>query len=478
MQVLLPVGTFVAVLAVGVTVALVAGGSDGPARRPLHLATAGRDVAAAPSSAAGAYQLTGPLPEGRPGDAPVWTLGDGVADAGLVRRLAAALHAGQPVRAGAGWAAGGLRVSGDQGQEWSWSRCADGTTVSSEPGGTACARTATAGPGSVSGSAGGSTGGGASGSGGSSTPASPAPAPAPAPTSAPAPAPTPVAEAVVRAAAEPVRTALGLGQPAVTAGPYGGTASWSARVGGLPTAGLTTAVDVDATGAVQAAHGWLAAASRSATYPLVTARAAFDALPSPPRMLMLCPVAPDGTGCLTPPPVEVTGARLGLSLQQLADGGGLLVPSWLFDVKGSDEPLVAVAVVPRWLATGTPTATAAPTAVPASPVTAPPGPPQSAPPTPAPAAVPVPLLSAARTADPAVLSVTYDDGGCGHTGVTSAVKEDATDVVVLLRADPPPPDQGACPAIARPTALLLHLRAPLGTRGVVDGATGKPVTLS
>jgi hypothetical protein len=399
MHVLALVAASLAVVAVVVvSVVLVAGSSGGPSgshpRQPLHLATTGRDAVAAtaPSPGAGAYRLAGTLPAGRPEDAPVWTLQDGAADAEVLRRLAAALHAGQLVQDGAGWRAGGLRVSGDQGQAWSWSTCGDDVTVSSGPDGavTTCAGTATAAPGSVSGSVGSSGAGGSAGSTGSS--ALPAPdatavpvpvpdataVPVPVPDATAVPAPAPISEAVVRAAAEPLRTALALGRPAVTTSPYGGTASWTPRVGDLPTTGLTTEIQVDRAGEVQSAHGWLAAATRGERYPLVTARAAFDALPVPPQMLMLCPVGPDGKGCVTPPPAEVTGAHLGLSLQELADGGRLLVPSWLFDVKGSTEPLAAVAVEPRWLVSGTPSASAPP------PGTVQPGLPESAPPAPAP----------------------------------------------------------------------------------------------
>ena len=47
-------------------------------------------------------------------------------------------------------------------------------------------------------------------------------------------------------------------------------------------------------------------------------------------------------------PVTVTGAQLGLSLQQ-TDDGPMLLPSWLFTVEKSMHPLVQVAVEPRLL---------------------------------------------------------------------------------------------------------------------------------
>ena len=73
------------------------------------------------------------------------------------------------------------------------------------------------------------------------------------------------------------------------------------------------------------------------------------------------------------------------------------------------------------------------------------------------------------------LTVTYGDNGCPHTGVTSAVKESADSVVVLLEADAPPGDR-ACAEFYTSVPLSLELQAPLGNRTVIDGSTGKPVT--
>jgi hypothetical protein len=109
-----------------------------------------------------------------------------------------------------------------------------------------------------------------------------------------------------------------------------------------------TAVDPD----TEPGTGWVRRGTAGPAYPLVTARSAYEALVRTPlpMPLMACPEplppAADPVPCGGP--VTVTGARLGLSLQQSADGL-VLVPAWLFDVDGSPQPLVQLAVDPRLL---------------------------------------------------------------------------------------------------------------------------------
>ena len=63
----------------------------------------------------------------------------------------------------------------------------------------------------------------------------------------------------------------------------------------------------------------------------------------------MCAVRKDGKpGCEPIPPTVITGASLGLSLRHEL-GQPLLVPSWLFSIKGSTEPASIVAVDPHWL---------------------------------------------------------------------------------------------------------------------------------
>ncbi|MGB8651666.1 MAG: hypothetical protein WCD35_13515 [Mycobacteriales bacterium] len=440
-----PVATFVAVVALAAAVALLTGGHDSPAPpRALHLAASPvRDAASGVSSGGGTYTLTGSLPAGRPADAAVWELARGPADSALVTRLASALHAGAPVRSGTGWRAGSLVVSGEAGQSWWYSACGPDTTVSSGDAVGGCAVPGT----------------GAAGSGSAGT-------------AAPVPAePSPVPAASVREHVAPVLTALGLavGDATVSSGPWGGAAALDRTIGGLDTVGLTTHVDVDRQGLVTFASGWLGEATKGDSYPLVSAQQAFEALPALPRAL-LCPIGPDGKGCGAPTPIEVTGAHLGLSLQPLADGGQVLVPSWLFDVKGGSEPVVGVAVEPRFLTPTEPSGT--PSAVPVPP----PG--TTTPATPAPARSPFAFDGAARASVAAAVVVRYgDSSSCPHAHVTHAVKESATTVVVVLEADALP--QGiACTTDYRPMTLQIPLQAALGQRTVVDGTTGRAVPLT
>ncbi len=111
---------------------------------------------------------------------------------------------------------------------------------------------------------------------------------------------------------------------------------------------MGTAVDPD----TEPGTGWVRRGAAGPAYPLVTARSAYEALVRTPlpMPLMACPepLPPDADPVPCGGPVTVTGARLGLSLQQSADGL-VLVPAWLFDVEGSPQPLVQLAVDPSLL---------------------------------------------------------------------------------------------------------------------------------
>jgi hypothetical protein len=480
-QVLLPLGTAVVVAVVAGGAALLSDGGGTRSPRPLRLAAgvgATQDAALAPGTAkgGGGYRLTGSLPSGTPDDAPAWDLAAGPADAELVVRLARALHAGTPVRDGAGWRAGGLSVSGDAGQTWWYSPCGPDASVSSDgavgcavatPGGVATA------PSAVAGSSG--SGSASTGSTGSDT-LPPVPPVAPA---TPAPEPSPVPAATVRAGTNPVLRAVGLDPAAATVdtSPYGGSATVDRTLSGLPVVGLSTRVDVSRTGEVLSANGALAAATKGDRYPLVSAQQAFDALPVQPRMMLACPVAPDGKGCAEPAVTEITGARLGLLASPLQGGGQVAVPAWLFDVAGSAQPLAQVAVQPAYLAPP-PTASDQPAPEPgtAEPGTAEPAPPAGTEPVAPQTAVSIDAAHRAKTPN-AVVVVYGDSSSCPYTHVTQQVKESADAVYVFLQADPMPTGI-ACTADYRPVPLTVLLQAPLGDRTVHDGASSREVPLS
>jgi len=486
-RVVVPVLAALSVTALGVSVALL---GDDPDREPRTLQLSASRSAAdaamgAPTTESG-YVLVGTLPSGRPDDAPAWTLPDGPADATTVQRLARALEAGLPTREGASWRAGGLSVQDTAGQPWWWTPCPDGT-VSSD-GRTSCDTPGVSGGGSAGssdGSAGSGSGDGVDGSdpdSGVVTPAPPAetPVPAPAPTGTAVPEPrttgvpeptgSPVPEQTVTAAARPVLEALGLSldDARVETTPYGGSVTVPASVDGVEAHGFVTRLDVMADGTLSNGSGWLADPQRGDTYPLITAQQAFDRLP--PRMVaMLCPIGPDGKGCTPPPPTEVTGARLGLSVQPLRDGGQVLVPSWLFTVKDSPELLPAVAVDPAYLDTGddTPVPGDDPVPPPAS------GTPGQTDPGAARESFSFDAYWPGDTAGTIV--VRYgDSSSCVHEDVTHAVKETPEAVYVVLEADGRDPGL-ACTDDYRAVERVIRLEAPLGDRQVFDGASGKPV---
>jgi hypothetical protein len=291
-----------------------------------------------------------------------------------------------------------------------------------------------------------------------------------------------------------------------------GVASYltSPRAGGLPAPGLVSQVTVDASGVV-AGGGWLGGSERGRTYPLVTAASAFDALGSGPEPMIACGPLPKtlqrgGPAPATPtvPPDEpsdpppsdmmpmpmpcraqvvVTGAHLGLSFAW--DGRTpLLVPAWLFDVKGSAEPLIAVAVDPKYLGDPEPIGptggssgggsiggSGGKTVPPAEPPTiAPTGPGATTAPG---AGTPVPIDGASIAADGVTLQLRAG-GDCGNHQKVSA-GEDASTVKVSVVAAPPPPGMVE-DAMCR--ILTVTLRQALGSRHLVDATTGAVVPVT
>ena len=114
-------------------------------------------------------------------------------------------------------------------------------------------------------------------------------------------------------------------------------------------------MQVDTSDKVVSANGWITQPNRDADYPVISAQRAFDLLQQQPRpMMMLCAQRTDGKpGCAEIPPTEVTGATLGVMLDQ--DGNdAVLVPAWLFSIKGQDDPVTQIAIDPSYLAQPTP----------------------------------------------------------------------------------------------------------------------------
>lgn len=337
----------VAVVVAGVVLLAVWLAHDGTsanrAAKPhvLHLASANAEASAMSAASDTStdqtapdepYKLVGSLPPGTPDDQPLWRLRG--ATAGDAQDIADALQlSGTPERVDGGWALrhGSNRLVVRDDGSWSYGMdCAPDTPVSDEDVNVGCASTS-----------------GVAVDSADSTGSTDGTEPIPVPSYPPGPS-----EADARAAAGQVFDRLGMTDPAIVV--YDGdpmsTVQASPSVGGLASTGWMTTVQIDGSGDVVTADGWLATPDRGADYPVISAQAAFDLLQSQPRPeLMLCAQRPDGKpGCADIPPTEVTGASLGVMLDQ--DGGHpVLVPAWLFSIKGQGDPVSQIAVDPSFL---------------------------------------------------------------------------------------------------------------------------------
>ena len=306
-------------------------------------------------------ELTGALPTTGPGKGAVRSLSGGQAPAATVRALAAALHlSGSPRRVTGGWRSTGpgtLQVFDGPGLRWTylggpivhWCYYGPPIRISgvNPPGGMGAlaaarpARLIAACPMKP----------------GQLEPAEPVPVPSgwrTPPTRMSAPSGTAAvsaAKAVLRAAGvagAPLRITTIGSDEFVSADP---------TVDGLATSGLPTTVGVGPGNRIGQASGWLGQPVPGASYPLISARQAFNRLKSaarpragghPPEVM--CPLNPD-VFCGTPGPIRVmriTGAVYGLALSYNR-GEPVLVPSWLFSVAGSSLRLPEVAINPRYL---------------------------------------------------------------------------------------------------------------------------------
>jgi hypothetical protein len=367
-----PVAVFAAVL--GGVVAL--NHKTAPPLKALPLAASGagaRDSAAAAPAASGLKVRPGygaqphvadALLDGLPDHGPVYALG-GADDAAIVT-LARALGVAGDVRSDAegryvGTGDRVLRVSPYGGLPWYYGGARD-VAVSS-----GVATPATAVPDSTPSTApGGSGGGSASGSAGGSPGTDPAQPPdqicaspatdgskaacEPRPYTPPKPPPAP-SDAEARHAAAPVFAALGLDGVVVTVDEGWGTKSVAASplVGGLPTSGYETRVEVDVHGDVVSGNGFLGALGTADSYPLLGPRESIArggaygggpvTLEAPCDATTGCPTAEPN------PPREVSRVRLGLLLMSSYDSAkAFLTPAWLlsFDGEAYDEPVLAL----------------------------------------------------------------------------------------------------------------------------------------
>ncbi|SEQ48020.1 hypothetical protein SAMN04487983_1005188 [Streptomyces sp. yr375] len=303
------------------------------------------------------YKAAGTLPDGPDSASAYWAKSEVTKDD--VARLAKALGAtGTPVVDGGDWKVGSgkdgsgpvLRVNRQAPGTWTFTRYAPGTD-NCKGGTVKCT------PGTV------------------------------------APAGDPVSEAVAKKAAAPVLKAVGQDDAKVDASQIIGAqrvVNADPVIGGLPTYGWTTGISVNARGEVVGGNGQLEAPTKGDTYPLLSAQEALDALNSVPGTPETPETAATPTdhrmgigGCASPVPlkdrlespcgssttapqqetVTVDDAVLGLA-PHTSGGRQVLVPSWLFGVKGAGAAdgytVTQPAVEPVYLKSAT-TPTPAPT---------------------------------------------------------------------------------------------------------------------
>ncbi|WP_327269774.1 hypothetical protein OG233_23305 [Streptomyces sp. NBC_01218] len=277
----------------------------------------------------------------------------------------------------------------------------------------------------------------------------------------------PVGPEEAKAAARPVLDAAGLGGATLGTDQLMGAVrvvNADPVVGGLPTYGWSTGVQVGPDGTVTGASGRLSLPAGGAAYPVVTAAEAVRSLNADGAA-----AAPDPAGCATPEPLgdpaggpeaggpacvpsagrpvamTVEDAVFGLSAQY-ADGGQALVPSWLLTVRpeagGEVSTVARIAVDPAYLARS-----------------------------------PEPKASGgggvtSYTADGRTLRVTFWGGVCS---TYAASAEESAGQVRITVTESGKDDGRPCVALAKELRDTVTLDAPLEARTVVDAASGRTV---
>jgi hypothetical protein len=165
----------------------------------------------------------------------------------------------------------------------------------------------------------------------------------------PGPPPGPSASDTLTAA-RPVFTRLGLDADSATATADAGSSNSRSTATVSPAYGWSTTLEVSTDLKVVGGNGWLAGSDEGDAYPLISAADAYKAMSHTSwAMPDLCRLRTDGKpGCADPEPRIVTGATLGLMLDR-DSRGALLVPAWLFSIKGATEPAAWNAIDPAYL---------------------------------------------------------------------------------------------------------------------------------
>ncbi|MBW8737435.1 MAG: hypothetical protein JF621_09990 [Streptomyces turgidiscabies] len=390
------------------------------------------------------YRADGTLPAG-PGSAPVYTMAKGGTTAAEVTRLAKALGVvGKPVSQADDWLVGAakdgtgpiLRVAKQAPGTWSFSRYLAGGSDNCKST-TVCAQGSRAAGQTVD----------------------------------------PVSEAVAKKAAAPILKAVGQDDAKLDASKVMDTrrmVNADPVVGGLPTYGWTTGLQVSAQGEVVAGSGQLATPVKGDTYPVLGAKATLALLNEPGAV-----AAPEHRmgigGCASPVPLKdrleapcgttttrqretltVGKAVFGLASHSVS-GRPALVPSWLFEVRarGAAERFTVTypAVDPRYLA----------------------GAGRSAEPSPSSGTITRDMKIEGYTVsgDGRELTVGFWGGVCSEYSA-SAKEDGAKDERVTVTATSTTKKDTVCIALAKATYETVRLDAPLGDRKVV-GADGKAI---
>ncbi|WP_406461900.1 hypothetical protein OHB07_10085 [Streptomyces sp. NBC_00111] len=285
---------------------------------------------------------------------------------------------------------------------------------------------------------------------------------------------SPVSEKAAEAAAAPVLKAVGQERAALDADQVMGSVrvvNADPVVGGLPTYGWSTGVQVGAGGEIVGGSGHLKGLEKGDSYPVMgaddtlkqlnaeSARASKGGIggcaTSVPLEDDLAPEPDCGASGGTPPDTTVTveKAEFGLAARY-ADGEQILVPSWLFSVRpeggGPESTVAQVAVDPEHMTRG------------------------STPPSPEPTKDPESSGTeiTSYSADGRTLEVTFWGGVCST--YTARATEDGTTVRVTVTASTPDPEK-VCILVAEEQTRTVTLDAPLDGRKVVDTRSGETV---
>jgi hypothetical protein len=311
-----------------------------------------------------------------------------------------------------------------------------------------------------------------------------------------------VSEAVAKKAAAPVLKALGQDDADIDTGRVSGATrvvNADPVIGGLPTYGWSTGIQVDADGRLTGGAGQLIVPERGDSYPVIGAAEAL-------KELNKAAVGAVGAGriggCATAEPleggersalgkpslpcawkspaaaepVEISGAVFGLAARSM-DGQGALVPSWLFEaVPGGSSASYTVthpAVAPEFLRSPAPGPAPGPTS--AGPGTPSPQPHKELPGGPGSAGTGDDLLTRGATSysvEGRTLTLRFTGGVCD----TYAARADESGTAVKVKVIVTNPDpERICVAMAKERTAKVTLDKPLGDRQVVDGATGRKV---